>query len=257
MSAAFSASARLSFPERPAEGDFIVDDALLLTEEHADEIQTIAQETLEETAVPILVVTIDSMAEYGAHRRMDIERYARELFDHWGIGHPTVQVQGGEIPRNLGVLLLVSVGDRKARIELGADWGHRKDFECEEIMQDHIIASFKRDQFSVGILSGVRGLAAMVRDEPIPSPIKPWWYYGLWIGLVGLGLFTIVSLVRRGSSGWAWVFWGAVFAILGFILYNMMRARRHRSIFSGGGGGFTGGSFGGGFSGGGGATGSW
>jgi uncharacterized protein len=61
-----------------------------------------------------------------------------------------------------------------------------------------------------------------------------------------------VSLVRRGSGGWAWLFWGAAFAILGYLLYSFLR-----SSARGGGGGFGGGSFGGGFSGGGGAPGSW
>ncbi|MCA9180314.1 MAG: hypothetical protein KDA51_02655, partial [Planctomycetales bacterium] len=61
---------------------------------------------------------------------------------------------------------------------------------------------------------------------------------------------TIVSLVRNGSSGWAWVFWGVVFAILGTILYQVLTSR-------GSSGSFGGGSFGGGSSGGGGATGSW
>lgn len=45
---------------------------------------------------------------------LSVEQYARQLFDHWGPGFKD---------RNYGILLLVSVGDRKARIELGAGWG--------------------------------------------------------------------------------------------------------------------------------------
>jgi uncharacterized protein len=72
------------------------------------------------------------------------------------------------------------------------------------------------------------------------------------VGAVGLGIFTVISLIRRGSGGWAWLLWGAVFAIVGALLYQMLT-----SSSRGGGGGFSGGSFGGGSSGGGGATGSW
>jgi uncharacterized protein len=70
---------------------------------------------------------------------------------------------------------------------------------------------------------------------------------------IGLMIFTVVSLIRRGASGWAWLMWGAVFSIIGYLLYSFLRS----SMSSGGGGGFSGGSFGGGYSGGGGATGSW
>ena len=72
----------------------------------------------------------------------------------------------------------------------------------------------------------------------------------------GLGLFTIISLIRRGSSGWAWIFWAAVLGVIGAILYQMANSQS-RGGGMGGGGGFSGGSFGGGFSGGGGASGSW
>ena len=61
----------------------------------------------------------------------------------------------------------------------------------------------------------------------------------------------MISLVRHGSSGWAWLLWGAVFAIIGVVLYRLLTSS------SRGGGGFSGGSFGGGSSGGGSATGSW
>lgn len=242
---------RVRFPDRPGEREFILDEAGLLTPEHREEIELIAYETLKKTAVPIIVVTIDGLRSYGAGF-ISIEEYAQKLFDHWGIGHPKVRVQHGEIARNLGVLLLVAIEDRKARIELGADWGHREDATCREIMDDYIIASFKRDDFSGGILAGVEALAAMVRNEEIPSPPRPMWHYLLIAGFIGLGVFTVISLIRRGSSGWAWLFWGLVFSVAGFVLYQVMSRRSYGSS-----GGFGGGSFGGGFSGGGGATGSW
>ena len=56
---------------------------------------------------------------------MSIETYARILYDEWGIGHKRITVKGpgvgrsADIPWNKGILLLVAVDDRKARIELG------------------------------------------------------------------------------------------------------------------------------------------
>ena len=92
-------------------------------------------------------------------------------------------------------------------------------------------------------------LAAMARELSIPKRPTSWSTILIWIVFFGLAIFTVVSLSRRGSSGWAWVMWALIFGFVGTMLYMAMRSR--------GSGGFGGGSFGGGFSGGGGASGSW
>jgi uncharacterized protein len=92
----------------------------------------------------------------------------------------------------------------------------------------------------------------MARGLQLPTRPRPTSHYVIGAVFFGLLIFTVVSLIRRGSSGWAWVFWAVVFGVVGTILYHMATSRS-----SGGGGGFSGGSFGGGFSGGGGASGSW
>ena len=95
---------------------------------------------------------------------------------------------------------------------------------------------------------------------------------------MGLALFTVVSLIRSGTGGWAWLFWSALLGSIATVLYILPGRhgyyRRRRGycryfddpddsgggFFGGGGfsgGSFSGGSFGGGSSGGGGATGSW
>ncbi len=176
---------------------------------------------------------------------MPIEPFAMMLFNQWGIGH--AQLNGQDW--NTGILLLVSVGDRKARIELGAGWGHEKDRLCSQIMEELIIPEFKNENYSAGIVAGVDALDKMARGKEIPRRPRPWWHYILVLVFIGLAIFTVVSLVRRGSSGWAWLFWAAVFGLIGWMLYRMLTSRSS--------GGFSGGSFGGGFSGGGGATGSW
>jgi uncharacterized protein len=92
----------------------------------------------------------------------------------------------------------------------------------------------------------------MARELKIPPPPRPWWHTAVALGAVGLLVFTVVSLIRRGASGWAWLLWGALFAVIGYFLYQALTSRS-----GGGGGGWSGGSVGGGFSGGGGASGSW
>jgi uncharacterized protein len=231
--------------KRPGEREFIRDLAGMIKPEDAAKIRAICDQLLTEKVTPIIVVTIESMAAHGGSD-MRIETFALLLFNQWGIGHPRL----GDEEWNTGILLLVSEGDRKARIELGAGWGHDQDELCQEIMDDLIIPDFKKGDFSKGILAGVQALDKMARGKELPRRPRPWWHYALIVGFIGLVIFTIVSLIRRGSSGWAWLFWAAVFAVLGYLLYSFL-TRGSR------GGGFSGGSFGGGFSGGGGATGSW
>lgn len=235
--------------ERPGDREFIRDLAELIAPQDEEAIRILADKLLTERATPIIVVTIDAMAKHGG-ADLRIETFAQLLFDQWQIGIAGL----GKSDWNTGILLLVSKGDRKARIELGAGWAREKDALCSRIMDEQIIPRFRDGEFSPGIRAGVEALDAMARDKPLPSVPRPWWHYAMVVGFIGLAIFTVVSMVRRGSSGWAWLFWGALFGLGGYLLYSMMT---NRGGSRGGGGGFSGGSFGGGFSGGGGASGSW
>ena len=228
--------------QRPGDREFIRDLADLIDPEDEEQIRQLCDQLLTDKATPIIVITINSMANHGG-AGMRIETFATLLFDQWGIGHAKL----GDQEWNTGILLLVSKNDRKARIELGGGWGRRQDELCRQIMDEQIVFHFKQGQFSEGIVAGVNALDKMGRQLSLPTAPKPSWYYPAMIALLGLAVFTAVSLVRRGSSGWAWVFFGVVFAFL-FMLLRLMAQS------SGGG---DGGSFGEGSSGGGGATGSW
>jgi len=230
---------------RPGDRDFIADMAGMITPGDKEKIKKLCDDLLTKKATPIIVVTIESMASHGG-AGMRIETFARLLFDQWGIG----QAKLGGKTWNTGILLLVSKDDRKARIELGAYWKRDKDDLARKIMDEQIVPRFKEGDFSGGIVAGVESLDKMARGLELPTRKRPWWHYGLIVGFIGLLIFTVVSMIRRGGSGWAWLFWAAVFAVLGYLLYSFLTRGR-------GGGGFGGGSFGGGFSGGGGATGSW
>ncbi len=238
----------------PDQREFILDKAQILDENTETELRATCDQLLNDKAIPIVIVTIESMADHGGGG-LRIETFARLLFDQWGIGHAALTLEDGgkSFSWNHGILLLVSKGDRKARIELGADWGREKDALCKQIMDQQIIPQFKQGDFGGGIVAGVAGLDAMAREKELPSPPEPWWHVALVIAFTGLVTFTVVSLIRRGSGGWAWVFWAALFAIGGYMLYQMLNS----SGSGGGGGSFGGGSCGGGFSGGGGASGSW
>ena len=230
--------------EPPGPREFVLDRAGVINKADKKQIVQICDKLLTDKATPIIVVTIESMQKYFG-RPTRIESFALLLFNQWQVGQAKLHGKNW----NTGILLLVSMQDHKARIELGAGWGHDKDQECQKIMDEQIVPRFKEGKFSAGILAGVQSLDKMARGLQLPRAYRPWWYYALIAGFIGLAIFTIVSLIRRGASGWAWLFWGAIFAFIGYMLYQSLQSR--------GGGGFSGGSFGGGFSGGGGATGSW
>lgn len=235
--------------ERPEPREFVLDRANLLTPEAKQQIQQICDKLLSDKATPIIVVAISSMAEHGG-AGMRIETFATLLFNQWGIGVAELNGQTW----NTGILLLVSKDDRKARIELGGYWRRDQDALAQQIMNEQIVPHFKQGDFSGGILAGVESLDKMARGLELPkaaAPPTPWWMYALMLGAAALAVFTVVSLIRRGSGGWAWLLWGVVFAAVGYMLYQMATSR------GGGGGGYSGGSFGGGSSGGGGASGSW
>ena len=249
---------------QPGQREFILDKAELINDAHKEQIRTTADKILTDTANPIIVVTIKKMSDHVENKNFRIETFAHFLFDQWEIGN--VQAEGFD-PKTLnrGILLLISKGDRKARIQLGAGWGREHDSHCQKIMDRRIIPKFKAGDFSGGIKSGFDSLAQMLSDgsangyEGIsygePTREKTKGDYMLYIGLILLGIFTIVSLIRKGQSGFAWIFWAAIFGIIFFILKAMASGSGGGG---GGGGGYSGGSFGGGgFSGGGGASGSW
>ncbi len=273
---ALPAHAALHLPTLPGDGQHVVDLAGLVTAEDAAEIQAIGQRLWAEQQMQLIVVSIDSMAEYGG-ARMSIEDFADALYRDWGVGGFSNQGSA----ENMGILLLLSRVDRKARIKLGAGWGISKDTESWDIMQTHLVPAFKREDYSMGLASGASALDSMARGLPIPSaPLSQEQKLGLGGGGVLL-LWTIVSLILSGSQGYAWAFWSVVFgliwtflklafSVLSFFVTSGGRHHHHHhhgwgsshdsssswggsSSWSGGGDSSGGGSSGGG----GGATGSW
>ena len=89
-----------------------------------------ADQLLTETATPISVVTIDRMSDH-VNKSLRIETFAHFLFDQWEIGNVDLDCLDPK-DANKGVLLLVSEGDRKARIQLGAGWGREMDRHCQK-----------------------------------------------------------------------------------------------------------------------------
>ena len=270
--------AGIKIPAPPAEDYPTADYAELLDEEQEKKLHQVQLASYHEQNTPIVVVTINSMREYGP-RDWSIERFGYTWFNKWQIGKRGAE---GELI-NRGILLLVSVGDRKARIELGADWGRDWDRHCSVIMNTRIVPRFKKGDFAGGIESGVQALAEMAGTPPGQAAPRsssgrsyrssrssgqrlPTLPTGLVIVCVIVGIALIGLSFKYPKNQKGLLIAGVVLIAAGLLTYLVVLAlflfvNMKGGGGGGGGGGWSGGGGGGfssgGFSGGGGASGSW
>jgi uncharacterized protein len=187
-----------------------------------------------------------------------IEDVANTMFRAWGVG------QKG---KNEGILMLLSIGDRKSRLEIG--------YGLEPILPDGLAGSILREmrpalrqkQYGEGMMAAAQIIGDAIaqskhvqitarlprRIRPTPSDAIP------WPMLVG-GLFILLWLMRAGAPrGYGGGGGGGLLA--GLLLGQMMSRATWGSRGSGGFGGTDSGDgfggFGGGDSGGGGASSDW
>lgn len=233
------------FPERPGQREFLRDEVELFTPEQAAQLRQRCDRLLTDTAVPIVVVTLPSVEQY-AGKEVTIEQYARQLFDHWGVGSKE---------QNRGVLVLYVKDTGKVRVELGGGWGHGRDAAVKQILVERLVPKRDAGDAAGGLLAAVEGLEHMVRSPAVTSPPN----------VSGLGWPVLLGIMLCG---------GVLLGLFLFLMWHLIGAWRHGGSHGGdaghwghtdaghhgpsggdvGGGGFGGGSFDGGSSGGGGAS---
>ena len=278
------ANAAFDLPPIPEDGHFVQDYAGLLDARTLEQIEPMQRLAYEQHHVPIMVVTIRSLADYGAEGA-PIHYFARQWFDYWEIGK---RDERGRL-YNKGILLLISRGDRQVRIELGAEWGGSWDDHAERIMNRIIIPEFEQLDFDSGTLAGVDALAHMAELGPLAEPParvgslfgnldeSPWlltpFSMGTVLLLAGFGVLAFVAAWLLPKHRKVLLIAGSLLITAALVLWALIalaalfcasRMEGHDDGFGGGGmgagGGFSagGGGFGGGgFSGGGGASGSF
>ncbi|MDD2708775.1 MAG: TPM domain-containing protein [Verrucomicrobiae bacterium] len=259
-------------PPPPPQQDFISDFARLLTSQSKDRIKAAQHQAFEQHHAPIIVVTIHSLAEYDA-KNTSFEQFVQQWFNDWKIGTLGLNEKGA----NKGILLFISKDNRRARIELGNDWGRRWDGVAQGIMNGVIIPRFKQGGYADGIADGVEKLAEMAALDPASTPPGPGLFEQLQqtdaakkvrglslfpariIGwMAGIGALLIMASFFFGEYRKPLLLTGigliatALFTYVILVLLAIFLRTR-----GGTGGGYRGGGFSGGFSGGGGASGSW
>lgn len=222
----------VSAQKYPAYTDNYVNDfASVISDTDKEFLGKQLKEFQEGTGVQIVVATINYISDYNTGEQT-IEDFAKNLFNSWGVGDKNT---------NNGILMLVAVKDRKVRIQLGSGYGAPHESQMQSVIDNNILPEFRSEQYSTGIVSGVRGIIiTLLQGVTWLDYIKI--YLIPILGVLFL-ILTGVSLIRSGKQGWGW----SLIALALLILRNMFKAKS--------GDGTTG--YGGGSSSGRGATGSW
>ena len=126
----------ISIPQ-PTQEFYVNDFADVLTDEEEkqmlDRAVNLASEDL---GIQVVVTTITSL------EGESIENYAHDMYNQYGIGKD-----------DMGVLILLSTGDRDTRIELGtAMEAYITDSKAGRLLDKHAIPHFKEDKFNSGLL---------------------------------------------------------------------------------------------------------
>jgi len=190
------------------------------------------------TGAEIAVVTMPTIGDE------DYTDYANRLFEAWGIG---------EEGKDNGVLIFVTVKERKIRIETGYGVeGILPDGLVGAILDDYAIPFLRKDDYGRGLYAATAAVASIIAEdtgvrlegmpemEPIRRPTSG--------GSPLRALLPIILLLLLFGGGWR------ILPLL--FLGSMIGGRRYGGFGGGfGAGGFGGGfgGFGGGLSGGGGA----
>ncbi len=232
----------------PLNGGYVTDSAKILSASETRDIQNYLESLEYSTGIQVAVLTLPSLGG------KDLEMYALNVAESWGIGRKD---------KDDGVLLLVSLAERKVRIEVGYGLEDRlTDAKCGLIIRNIITPEFRAGRYGQGIYKAVQnigGIASGNAEQVSPSVRGDSELNDDWMGLIYGILFVIAWFVlfssiagRRNRGFFAWMLFDA--------LLSGSRRSSYRGSYSGhGGSGFSGSAFhgGGGHFGGGGASGGW
>lgn len=128
----------------------------------------------------------------------DIAAYAQRVADSWKIGRRDV----GD-----GVLLVVSKGERKVRIEVAkALEGAIPDLAARQIIDSTIRPAFRADDYAGGLNAAVDRLMQRIQGEGLPSPARGdgergGSQQGLQIEELGMFFFVAVPILGAVLTG--------------------------------------------------------
>ena len=129
----------------------VVDTANILNTSTKEKLTTLLKEHEDKTSNQIVVVTLKSLNGY------EIEDYSYQLGRYWKIGQKDL---------NNGVLLVISMEERKLRIEVGYGLeGALTDKISYEIINYTLKPKFRQERYEEGILNAVQEIIQAIKGE--------------------------------------------------------------------------------------------
>lgn len=157
----------------------VIDEANLLSPAVKKDIDGILKKEENRTSNQIVVVILNSLNGY------TIEDYSYQLGRFWKIGQKD---------KNNGVLLVVSMEEKKIRIEVGYGLeGALTDKIAHEIINYTIKPNFKANQYELGILKAVNEIIATIKGEYVGKE-KNNNFNDAINAFIPLGFFILISL---------------------------------------------------------------
>lgn len=135
-------------PQSPAEAFYVNDFANVIDASDEERMLALGAALEDETTAQAVVVTVDFLDG------MTIEDYAYELFNLWGIGQEDA---------NNGVLLLLSLGEREIRAEIGEGLEEKlTPSAAMRIVDDYAMDALREDDYSTGLRAAYEALCAQL-----------------------------------------------------------------------------------------------
>ena len=204
-------------PTRPT--GFVQDYAKMLSAEQIATLEVKLESFEKSTSNEIAVVTIPSLDGD------TIENVAQGIFTKWGIGKKN---------KNNGVLLLISLSDRKTRIQTGYGVeGDLTDIATSYIQSEIITPAFRNGDYYVGINGAVdKMIEALGGNQIVPDNYSrnqlptsniPWHF--ILVGIF-IGFQILTSILARSKSWWGGGIIGGIvaLAIWHFFIFSVFLA---------------------------------
>lgn len=240
------------------QGGYVSDFAGVIDAQSRAELEDYASRVEQGTGAQLAFVTIKSL------NGEPIEDVTVDIFKSFGVGQKK---------KDNGAMLLLSIDDRKDRLEVGPGLGGAIPDGMSGLLLDDMAPSLRQGKYGAAMIAAaVRLGEAIAKDQGVTIP-PPQSYRrvrtsskgggGVPWPLIIIGIFILLSLFRRGGGGGYGRGGGGGSFLTGMILGQLLGGGRGGRDgggfggFDGGGGGGGFGGFGGGSSGGGGASSGW
>ncbi|MFK7767182.1 MAG: YgcG family protein [Mariniblastus sp.] len=155
-------------PSPRLSNEWVVDMTNTVSEEAIKHINLVCEEVNNRLDREMTVVVIPTTS---GRNHME---YGTALFNHWGVGKPGVLNTG--LMGDNGILLLAAIEDRRAALILGSSIdGPEQTRIAEQIIDDIVVANFKRGDGDSALYEGIRASATRIfsvadLDQPATLP---------------------------------------------------------------------------------------